>query len=65
MPVPAVGGKGDVDGREDRDDMVFGGTNRSFRRVGAMVESGDVLKGEVARDEERGEVHEISLPRRR
>jgi hypothetical protein len=54
--VPAVGGNGDVGDREDRDDMVFGGTNRSFRRVGAMVKGGDVLIGEVDREEERGEV---------
>jgi hypothetical protein len=36
--------------------MVFGGTNRSFRRVGAMVKGGDELLGEVAREKERGEV---------
>jgi hypothetical protein len=29
---PAVGRKRDVASRHDRDDVVFGGTNRSFRR---------------------------------
>jgi hypothetical protein len=43
-------------GREDGDKMVFGGTNCSFRRVGAMVKGGGVLEGEVDRDEEGSEV---------
>ncbi len=38
--VPAVRREGDVVGREDGDKMVFGGTNCSFRRVGAMVKGG-------------------------
>jgi hypothetical protein len=43
---------------EIRYKMVFGGTNCSFRRVGAMVKERDVLvlEGEVDREEERGEV---------
>ncbi len=54
--VPAFGREGDVGGREDGDKMVFGGTNCSFRRVGAMVKGRDVLTDEVDREEERGEV---------
>ncbi len=54
--VPAVRREGDVGGREDGDEMVFGGTNCSFRRVGAMVKGRDVLEGEVDREEERSEV---------
>jgi hypothetical protein len=50
--VPAVGGKGDVGVRKDGNDMIFGGTNSSFHRVGAMVKGRDVLKGEVDREEE-------------
>ncbi len=34
---PAVGRKRDVDSRHDRDYVVFGGTNRSFRWERAMV----------------------------
>ena len=34
---PAVGRKRDVDSRHDRDDVIFGGTNGSFRRKGAVV----------------------------
>ncbi len=54
--MPAVRREGDVGGREDGDNMVFGGTNCSFRRVGAMVKWRDVLEGEVDREEERSEV---------
>ncbi len=35
--VLAVRGKCDVGGRKYSDDVVFGGTNCSFRRIGAMV----------------------------
>jgi hypothetical protein len=31
--VPAVGGKSDVGGIKDGNDMILGGTNSSFRRV--------------------------------
>ncbi len=34
---PAVGRKRDVDSRHDRDEVVFGGTNRSFRRERARA----------------------------
>ena len=34
---PAVGRKRDVDSRHNRDDVIFGGTNRSFHRERAMV----------------------------
>ncbi len=44
---PAVGRKGDVDSRHDRDNVIFGGTNRSFRRERAMVLGRDVLVGDV------------------
>ena len=44
---PAVGRKRDVDSRHDRDDVIFGGTNRSFRRERAMVLGRDVLVGDV------------------
>jgi hypothetical protein len=49
--VPAVRREGDVGGREDGDKMVFGGTNCSFHRVGAMVKGRNVLEGEVDREE--------------
>ncbi len=54
--MPAVRAKDDVGGRKDGDDVIFGGTNYSFRRVGAIVKGRDVLEGEVDREEERGEV---------
>ena len=45
---PAVGRKRDVDSRHyDRDNVIFGGTNRSFRRERAMVLGRDVLVGDV------------------
>ncbi len=37
------------------DEMVFGGTNCSFRRVGG-IKGRDVLEGEVDREEKRSEV---------
>ncbi len=45
-------------GREDGDEMVFGGTYGTFRREGAMVVGRDVLKGDGdgGRAEERGKV---------
>ena len=43
-------------GREDGDEMVFGGTYGTFRREGAMVVGRDVLKGDEGRAEERGKV---------
>jgi hypothetical protein len=54
--VPAVRREGDMGGREDGDKVVFGGTNCSFRRVGAMVKGRDVLKGDGDRAKERCEV---------
>ena len=59
--VPAVRREGDVGGREDGDKVVFGGTNHSFRRVGAMV------KGRVTGTERKKDVRsdEVSLSRRR
>jgi hypothetical protein len=50
--VPAIRREGDVGGREDGDNTIFGGTNCSFRRVGAMVKGRDVLEGVVDREEE-------------
>ena len=44
---PAVGRKRDVDSSHDREDVIFGGTNRSFRRERAMVLGRDVLVGDV------------------
>ncbi len=44
---PAVGRKRDVDSRHDRDNVVFGGTNRSFRRERAMVLGKNVFVGNV------------------
>ena len=44
---PAVGRKRDVDSRHNREDVIFGGTNRSFRRERAMVLGRDVLVGDV------------------
>ena len=44
---PAVGRKRDVDSRQNRDDVIFGGTNSSFRRERAMVLGRDVLVGDV------------------
>ncbi len=54
--VRAVRREGDVVGREDGDKMIFGGTNCSFRRVGAMVKGRDVLEDEVDREEKISEV---------
>ena len=54
--VPPVRREGDVGGREDGDEMVFGGTYGTFRREGAMVVGRDVLKGDGGRAEERGKV---------
>ena len=44
---PAVGRKRDVDARHDRDNVVFGGMSRSFRREGAMVLGRGVFIGDV------------------
>ena len=54
--VPAVRREGDVGGREDGDEMVFGGTYSTFRREGAMVVGRDVLIGDEGRAEVRGKV---------
>ena len=54
--VPAVRGEGDVGGREDRNDVVLGGTYCTFRRVGAVIEGRDILVGEVNGDEESSQV---------
>ena len=54
--VPAVRGEGDVGGREDRNDVVLGGTYGTFRREGAMVVGRDVLEGDGGRVEEGGKV---------
>ena len=51
---PAVVRERDVERRQDRDDVIFGGTNGSFRREGAMVEGRDIFVGEVGRLEESG-----------
>lgn len=53
---PAVGRKRDVDSRQDRDNVIFGGTNGSFRRERAMVLGGDVLVGDVLFEEEGSKV---------
>jgi hypothetical protein len=53
---PAVGRKRDVDSRQDRDNVIFGGTNGSFRRERAMVLGGDVLVGDVVFEEEGSKV---------
>ena len=52
---PAVGRKRDVDSRRDGDDVVFGGTNTSFRREGAMVLGRDVFVGDVVSIVVRGQ----------
>jgi hypothetical protein len=44
---PAVGRKRAVDSRHDRDHVVFGGTNRLFRREGVMVLGRNVFVGDV------------------
>jgi hypothetical protein len=44
---PAVGRKRDVDSRHDRDNVVFGGTNRSLRWERAMVLGRYVFVGDV------------------
>ncbi len=44
---PAVERKRDVNTRHDRDNVVFGGTNRLFRRERAMVLGRDVFVGDV------------------
>ena len=54
--MPTVRREGDVGGREDGDEMVFGGTYGTFRREGAMVVGRDVLKGDGGRAEERRKV---------
>jgi len=54
--VPTVRRECDVRGREDRDEMVFGGTYSTFRREGAMVVGRDVLKGDGGRAGVRGKV---------
>ena len=54
--VPTVRREGDVGGREDGDEMVFGGTYGTFRREGAMVVGRDVLKGDGGRAEKGGKV---------
>ena len=43
-------------GRDDGDDVVFGGSDRPFRRERTMVLGGGVLKGEGDRDKIGGEV---------
>ncbi len=47
--MPPVRREGDVGGREDGDEMVFGGTYGTFRREGAMVVGRDVLEGDRGR----------------
>ena len=54
--VPSVRREGDMGSREDGDTVVFGGTNRSFRRDRAMVVGRDVLKSDRDRAKERGEI---------
>ena len=54
--VPTVRRECDVRGREDRDEMVFGGTYSTFRREGAMVVGRNVLIGDGGRAEVRGKV---------
>ncbi len=61
--VPAVRKEGDVGGREDGDKMVFGGTNCSFRRVGAMVKGRDVLKVRLTERKKEVRSEEVSLSR--
>jgi hypothetical protein len=51
---PAVVRERDVDRRQDRDEVILGGTNGSFRREGSVVEGKDVFVGEVGRLEESG-----------
>ncbi len=53
---PAIGGEGDVTRRHDGNKMVFGGTHCSLRREEAMVVGRDILKGDVGRIEEGGEI---------
>ncbi len=45
-----------MDSRQDRDNVIFGGTNRSFRRERALVLGRDVLVGDVMFYEEGSEV---------
>ena len=56
--VPSVRREGDMGSREDGDTVVFGGTNRSFRRDRAMVVGRDVLKSDGDRAKERGEIRQ-------
>ena len=53
--MPTVRREGDVGGREDGDEMVFGGTYGTFRREGAMVVGRDVLERKGDRGEVSGE----------
>ncbi len=48
--------KRDVDRRQDRDDVILGGTNGSFRWEGAMVVGRDIFIGEMGRLEESSKV---------
>ena len=43
-------------GRDDGNDVVFGGSDRPFRRERTIVLGGNVLKGEGDRDKIGGEV---------
>jgi hypothetical protein len=47
--MPAVRGEGDVGGRKDGDEVVFGGMNCSFRWEGAIFIGKDVLLGDRGR----------------
>jgi hypothetical protein len=51
-----LGRKRDLDSRHDGDDVVFGGTNTSFRQERAMVLGRDVFVGNVVLVEEGSEV---------
>jgi hypothetical protein len=53
---PSVGREGDMTGRDDGNDVVFGGSNRPFRRESTMVLGGNVLEDERDREKVVGEV---------
>jgi hypothetical protein len=53
---PAIGGKGDVAGRESGDEVVFGSADSSLCRKGAVVLRGGVLEREGDRAKKGSEV---------
>ena len=61
---PAIGGKGDVAGRESGDEVVFGSADSSLCRKGAVVLRGGVLERETERKTVRSDEVSLSIWRK-